>query len=260
MSTLADRIRAHGWKQGSIVDRELASKVQRSGGGECEFVLLSQDCDVVHRSLDVEPSVELISMMRTLRDQADGGYTHGKNPRVLHVEAQDDKLLVFSIHERYIVDRHLLAEHPPAGYIGDGTTQMLTRWVAKRYVRSAFPDVFNDRIRGSDKRIGRALRAHGKGASGIFLQLSDWGELDDDQDYEITIVVVIHDDELEAEAANLASKLMQHMDACSGVSVKDVRCVGERDFTIYDLRTYKRWDFDSRSYSGRPGGEVVPNA
>jgi len=40
--------------------------------------------------------------------------------------------------------------------------------------------------------------------------------------------------------------------------VEDHQLVSEAEFTLEDLRFFKRWDWDYRSLSGEPGGDVVP--
>lgn len=265
-----EQIRHRGWRQGSIVGSELATKLDdalswKAGDGR-ELVVISQDCDVVHRSLDVEPKVEMIAATRTPGAASDAALAHGKNPRWLQLGLDGGERLEFSVQERYVVDRAWLGDHDPAGHLDVASTRLLATWLAKRYVRSAFPDHFNDRIdTKAEKKINKALKAHGEGASGIFLLLDDWGELDEGEDYEAVIIVVcpvrvLDDPTREDDVAKLAPRLMEILNSCEGLSVQDARHVGEDEFTIHDFRSYKRWDFDFRSHSGRPGGEVAPNA
>lgn len=261
--TDGESIGLNGWRQGSVVGAALAREI-RDGGTVAQnriFVVASQDCDVVHRSFETEPSVELIAGIETAEAPA-AQLAYGKNPRLLHVAHLSGRL-EFSITERLVVDRSLLARHEPAGRLDDASVRILALWLAKRYIRSAFPDTFNERVRPAAKKIERALKTYGKDASGIFVALNDWGELEAGQAYRGLIAVVFpvevgDDNEREAGVAELAAKLLQALDGCEGIEIEDVRHIAEDEFTLHDLHTYKRWEFDFRSHSGRPGGAVSP--
>lgn len=216
---------------------------------------------MVHGSFDAEPHVEVIAALRSPDAALDPQLAHGKNPRRLHLPFGDGDRLEFAIKDRYFVDRALFADHRPAARLGETDTRLLATWIAKRYVRTAFPDAFNDRIKGAAKKIDKALKTHGRGASGIFLTLDHWDEVDDTVPYNIAIVVlcpvaVAEDETRESEVAALVPKLLAVMDACNGINVRDAQYVSESEFTLDDLHTYKRWEFDFRSHSGRPGGSI----
>ncbi len=260
-----NQIRRNGWRQGSVVASELAETIaaETSSPDGAVFIVASQDCDVVHGSLDAEPKVEVIAALKSPDAEPDPQLAHGKNPRRLHLRFGEGDRLEFAIKDRYFVDRALLVDHQPAERLDETDTRLIANWIAKRYVRSAFPDAFNDRITGAARKIDKALKAHGEGASGIFLILDHWDEVDDAVPYNVVIVVtcpvaVAEDESREAEVAALASKLMTALDACKGINVLDAQHVAENDFTLDDLHTHKRWEFDFRSHSGRPGGSISP--
>lgn len=199
----------------------------------------------------------------------DGGpqtnFAHGKNPRRLHLPSTDGGRMEFDIQERVTVERALLSAVSPANTLDGPEVRQLASWLAKRYVRAAYPDAFNDRVRSAQRKIDKALKSYGEGASGVFLALNSWEELSDDDEYEVVVIVtcpldVANDAKKEAVVAQLAPKIMEALEGCEGVSVLDARHVSEDEFTLHDLRTYKRWDFDHRSFSGRPGGPTVPES
>ena len=40
---------------------------------------------------------------------------------------------------------------------------------------------------------------------------------------------------------------MAALDVCDGINVLDAQHVAENEFTLHDLHTHKRWEFDFRS-------------
>lgn len=259
----AEQIKRVGWSQGSIVGAELAQTLAQGSNAEPArvWVIASPDCDVVHASFEVDPQVELVAAVAAAKPP-DGQLSHGRNPRVLQLPDSEGRL-EFRIAHRLAIERTLLARHAPTRTLDDAAIRMLARWVAKRYVRQAFPDAFNERIRPATRKIDRALKRHGVDASGIFVALNDWGELQEQDAYRAVISVVFPDavglDEArEAKLAQLAAALRTALDACDGIEVADARHLGESEVTLHDLHTFKRWEFDFRSHSGRPGGPISP--
>jgi hypothetical protein len=82
-------IKDRGWRQGSVLPTELAHRVAVSRfpdwGADDRAIIISQDCDIVHDSYEVEPFVELI---RAKHSSVENGLTrHGRNPRRLQLDA-----------------------------------------------------------------------------------------------------------------------------------------------------------------------------
>lgn len=48
------------------------------------------------------------------------------------------------------------------------------------------------------------------------------------------------------------------LDACDGIAVVNHELVSEAAFTLADLQYFQRWDWDYRSHSGEPGGDIAP--
>ncbi len=261
----AEEIGARGWRQGSVLPGEIAVSISPEYEGAW-LVVLSQDCDVVHRSFDVEPEVELVIFRPVPGAGSDPQLTHGKNPRRLQLIAADGTVVEADIRDRLRVDRKMLATKAPNAdrNFNGAQVRQLARWVAKRYIRSAFPDVFNGRWEPNKKKIEKAFKKHGVNASGIFLRLSSWDELPPETSYKLIIVVVCEKDvaddgALEADVAELPGALHAAFDGCDGIDVVDAQLISEAEFTLHDAKIHKRWDVDFRSYSGRPGGPVAPD-
>lgn len=266
----ASKISASGWQQGSVLPDELAGEVRASAGPETTnppiFVVLSQDCDLVHPSYEIEPNVELI--VGRLVDAADNNLRHGRNPRRLHLDVKSgtgSTVVAFSIHERLLVSRAVLENHSPHASVRlrAEDRRLLCEWVAKRYVRAAFPDEFNERARAACKKIEKELKRDGEHVTGLFLMIDPDRELAADVEYRAILRVTARRETLtdiatEQRLVRVANTIATALGTCKGILVEDHQLVSEGEFTLEDLRFFKRWDWDYRSHSGEPGGEVAP--
>jgi hypothetical protein len=261
-----ESIKIHGWRQGSVVPPELATRVAIPrfadwGPNDCA-VLLSQDCDVVHGSYEAEPTVEFIrARISTAHDALT---RHGRNPRRLQIEIGAGTLLDFAVHDRWIVDRRELESHPPDANLSvDGEAlHVLVEWIAKRYTRPAFPDVFNERRAASTKKIEKELKRNGRLVTGVFLAITPNAECASDETYQVALRVTATKETLasrsvETELVRTTKSIADALDACDGIQVVDHALVSESAFTLADLQFFRRWDWDYRSYSGEPGGEIA---
>jgi hypothetical protein len=179
------------------------------------MVVLTQDCDLVHPSYEVEPNVEI--MVGALIARADNGLRHGRNPRRLHLDFQRSgvpAVLAFSIHDRIIVPRSVLEDHAPHNSIrlARDERRLLCEWVAKRYVRAAFPDAFNERARAAHQKIEKELKRNGEHVTGLFLMIDPDQECATGQDYRIVLRVTsrseaVADEKTELILVRLAKRL-----------------------------------------------------
>lgn len=261
-------IKDHAWRQGSVFPAAQAARVAASRftdwGADDRAVLLSQECDVVHGSYEVEPTVELIRAK--LASAADVVVCHGRNPRRLQLETRAGPRLNLSVHDRWVVARSELESHPPDPSLAvDGESlHILVEWIAKRYTRPAFPDAFNERRAGSTKKIEKALKKNGEQITGIFLAISPNEECSNDDTYKVALRVTAAKDTLaeknvELDLVRATKQIADALDACEGIDVVDHALVSEAAFTLDDLRYFQRWDWDFRSHSGEPGGEIAPS-
>ncbi len=261
-------IKDRGWRQGSVLPTEIAERVAAprfvDWGADDRAILLSQDCDVVHGSYDVEPSVELIrAKVSAVKDAV---VRYGRNPRKLQLESGPDAFLNLSVHDRWSVPRSELETHPPEPTLSvqAESLHVLVEWVAKRYTRPAFPDAFNDRRAGATRKIEKELKKNGTLITGLFLLISPNEECADDEVYEVALRVTaakttLATKSIEAELARTTRQIADALGACDGIEVVDHAVVSEAAFTLDDLQYFQRWDWDYRSHSGEPGGGIAPS-
>jgi hypothetical protein len=182
---VSDLIRTAGWRQGSIVGRAdtevvLAASVdQVPDRGVLPFclVVVTQDCDLVQEP-DIEPFVELI-LCKEVAD-AEPLYQNGRNPRLLHIQSiglqEPASWLEISIHNRFRVQKEDLANltADKGTHLAAQDVRLLSRWIARRYTRPAFPDTFNRRLKTVDQRLERLFKSKdGRVVTGIFLDVAD---------------------------------------------------------------------------------------
>ena len=213
---------------------------------------------------ELEPFVEFIVGLES--DPLEPLFRHGRNPRLLHLQTEDERgpgpSLLFSIQDRFripkealaaaAVERQLRLEQEGAG--------LLRRWIAKRYTRAAFPDAFNVRLDAVDRRLESLFKsAEGQIITGVFLDVPD-EEFDEERPYEIAVRISAQSDAWDSEDSRVAlnrfeERLSSIIDDCDGILLvdDDIDTMPESHLTLADLRKYSRLDRDYRSLPQREG-------
>jgi hypothetical protein len=253
----AEQIRANHWRQGCVLlpeqlpEEVLASFSLPVGDGRLLYVL-THDCDLVQADFTKEPYVELLLI--TPVSVADGNLTHGKNSRLLDFNVGVSAYRA-SCHDRFRIDRQLLAKQAPSAVhpIDTALCDLITDWISKRYIRPAFPDAFNIRLNREARAIRKYLKKYGQMFERIYIICNpQLEELSDDEDYQLTVWLVLEDPEAGPgdvrTAQELVVQLEQILDGCRGIKVLDCRVVRESEITLAHLRILSLWDFDDLSY------------
>ena len=187
-----DRVAALGWGQGAILDRRVAEFAwehapERVKQGDRDRLLVtSHDCDILNASIVKEPLVEVLRA-RATDDSAGqrGPFSSGRNPRALRlsdVSVQgDDVALDLAVHDRWGIPRELLMEEAPADRLPPREGRLVAEWLAKRYIRSAFPTEFDRRWSGKSR--------HSSWIQGVYLRLHTLRELPADEPYKCHLLL-----------------------------------------------------------------------
>lgn len=241
------------WSQGDLLPDDIAKKVlpedELKKGARA--VVVSHDCDLVHHSLENEPVVEVLLLHAVA---AQGDLTQAKNPRRIHLPYAENGMVIYYeafIHRRLFIDRRLLAEAAPVkgGFDADARDD-LRQWLAKRYVRAAFPTEFDKRISGIKKKLKKALDTQeGKAISGIYIFLDPDAELPAGTAYKIIIrgtmrAVVFDESPLVKKCESLLGKMAALFASCDGIEVLEHAIQSEARFSVDEVRLTKRWDAD----------------
>ena len=245
------------WRQGSVIPRELldSGALPNDLDPDAKLIVISQDCDVVHPSYNVEPFVEYFIARRIT--SRDGRRTRGKNPRFLQFEALingDGRLFEINANEKFRIDRWILDRgDPEAGVmITPGQIRALARWAAKRYNRSSFPTGFDQRISARVReKIEKLMTRYGGDISGTFIAfLSSDGELREEDAYKILVHVVAQKEAFdggvrEADLLKVKAELTTLLGQCSGIElVETVELDSESEFSLDDYFNTRLWDYE----------------
>lgn len=251
-----EEIRRKGWVQGAVIAPEsahaLTFRVPLVVEDDCALIVISQSCDVVQRDLEKEPWVEVLKARRA--QEADGNLAHGKHPRLVQFELEGIAYNA-SCNDRVTFPREELAKIvPDSRQLGDYTVDMLAEWIAKRYVRPAFPDELNRRIDVQRSEISKVLKKHGAPISQILLHHAPDDELPESEgDYTILLKLVMAEDDYADKSKKEAAlkavlPLEKALKACPGIKVADCSLSSESGITLDDLRYSAPWDFDYLTY------------
>jgi len=253
-----------GWIQGSVIGLDVIAALGQSDASWA--VLISQDCDIV-QSATVEHSVEVI--LGTDIDAVRPDCQHGKNPRQLDLilmHGDVHKHVCFDARKRLMVRKEVLASHSPDHQLSPESTDLLVRWVAKRYTRVAWPDQFNERLKTISTKLERLFKDDtGKSVTAIWLRLDPLREeLPSDENYRLMVwLTVSAETRLDAAESRrvqqFENRFRELLDHCKGIDLEEIETRSESDVTLEDLRQFRRFDRDYRSLAPTPGGATAPD-
>ena len=258
-------IRDNGWLQGSVFGRAdhgslidyLPDTIQ-VGENDC-LIVVSHSCDVLNRSAQKEPYVEVCVAKPC---EHDNSKRNGKNSRLLQVSLEESGTAhAIEIHakDRFFLPRTLLAElYPdPDRQLNKSDIEILRSWLAARYHRSAFPDAFNERTNQAFNNVRKRAKAVSAHVSAIFIALDPQEEeLPDGQSYSVAIIGAIPDEILDVEPDArqqvdlFLTELATQLAKCKGIRVVDHDAQLESEISIRDLRHLRRLDYDDLSFKG----------
>lgn len=267
----ATSIKEAGWRQGSILPATLVTSLVNEGalpeGTETHrWIVLSHSCDVTNSSFDREPHVELIPLAPI--DTQDGGLRWMKNPRRFHVQPDGHTdCFEVDIHKRVVLPRIVLLNQAPdeSVVLGGECISEIAHWVARRYIRTAFPDRFNTLCQPVFEKLRRRLKAKGELLTGLYVKLSDSGQTTEGKDYRLTVIgsvrTQIHEDpDQRDEAYALFDEIVAALDGQPGLLVEYSDLLSEATLSVDDLRTLRRLDLDDLSVRGNSISELAPEA
>lgn len=261
------------WRQGTILHKsvleERDSEPSLVGHVEDEDVLIviSQDCDLVNPSLEKEPYAEIL-LGRRMKGAPNGNFTLGKNPRRYHLPGKKDGSDIafdVSVHDKARILREQLIGKSPDSSVTFESIEIsaLASWIARRYVRAAFPTEFNERLKSAESAIARALKQNGGPLTGVFFRLSSAEELPADQTYHVIIRGTVlretyKNDKAMVAATTAIDAIEVAVAGCKGIEVDDSDVDSEDDFSMTDLRETFRWEAESLSYKEGDAESIAP--
>lgn len=270
----ASAVFENGWRQGAVLSRDLVLQLMSQnqimpifGRQGCEgssvaidanddlLMVISQDCDLVQSSWEKEPFAELLR----IRIAGNGNLPlpWGQNPREIQFDdpPQEHKptKYVSTVHERYSISRRFLANAQPdtTRVISEENVKRLCLWVSRRYVRAAFPNNFNARIKRKMDELAKKqsfLDTNRDLLTAVYMRVPD-NECAVDETYEIFVWGTMKiDDYQDASKREIGQRVMDlieaTLDECGGIEINECLLKSEQDVSLDHLRTWKRWDYD----------------
>jgi hypothetical protein len=258
------------WRQGSVLvqkDFQTADLPDSPDAGLA--VAISHDCDIANENLDAEPAVEFI--FARIIEQHNGNYTHGKNPRILHLYCTHEgrpAFLELLASKRAIVHKNALeAVQPDQTYeLNVSSRRILQSWLAARYRRHALPNSLVDRLSAVFGYIEKEGKKNSSGILSFRLSYEPEDELSPEEPYELWLSIVYTTDE--AEYGPMAEKIVSNLNAefprllkktqdYGTVDLRQCEAFSEMEFTLRDMRETVEYHLEHLSYRTEPPGPVV---
>lgn len=255
-------IEAHGWRQGSVMGPALAARAfgvaptgVTAGPGDW-LIVTSHDCDVANGQLDKEPYVEVLRA--AVVPKLDKHQVAGRNPRMLGLEVERDGaavVLAASVHDRWRLPREWLVDEKPDWQIPGKQRRLVAEWLAKRYIRSAFPTAFDQRWRGTMKDWITLLTSHSEWIQGVYLRLSTLDELETTEAYGVSLIVAAPKEaKAKADWPRRQNEIATAVDGFwqqfgPGIAFVEVDVITTAELTLADLELYQRFDADWVSFA-----------
>jgi len=266
-----DEVANLGWCQGAILGEKLADLARQHAAsalslvGEDWFIVTSHDCDVVNFSLEKEPVIEIVRAVISQTKKVDKQQSLGRNPRTLQLAIEHNErpvMLSCSVHERWFMPRELLLQEAPAGHLSDKERRLVAEWLAKRYIRAAFPTAFDQRWRSKLKDWEKLLKARSEWIQGIYLRLSTLDELPQEKSYQCHLLVAVPQRKKnDAAWPEKREELEETITAFWSQFEPGIQCIGVEplgtdEVTLADIEPYQRFDADWVSFDD--GTPITP--
>ena len=256
------------WRQGSVLVQKDFQAVGLTDSPDTDLAIaISHDCDIANDNPDTEPAVEFI--FARILEQHNGNYTHGKNPRILHLDYTGNEQTIWLellASSKVMVQKNLLCQTQPDQVYNLTAIQTLQSWLAVRYRRIALPNSLVDRLRSVSTYIEKECKKNSSGILSFRLSYEPQDELIPEEPYELWLSLVYVADK--AEYATMTAKIAQNLktefpnllEKTKGSGTVDLRkceAVSEMEFTLRDLRDTVEYNLEHLSYRTDPSGPII---
>lgn len=262
----AKALRQAGWHQGAVcAASDVAALLQPpahpvlSISDEDWLMLMTQTCDLLQGDLEKEPRVELLRLTPT-RPSVSASLGWTQHPRFIQIERSTASGRLYAcIHDRVWVPRERFDLLTPDATreVAPEDIRMLVKWVASRYLRPAYPDAFNDRLKPIQKELTRFWKANKGRLRAAYCVFAREDELPEEESYEVAFVLVHPRTVAIAEAQSLADQFEAIFSSCDGIEV-EAKAMADTDFSLFHLDRYTRWELDHLSFSDPAGCPLPP--
>lgn len=272
--SLGEDVAILGWCAGAVVPQDMlpviAQHLVRPGEeiaiklAETDwFVIVSQTCDVVARTREAEPFVEVLHCKQI--DKLRVQYKDFRSTRIIDFRPhlKDHETTVLTAHavaDRYLIPRELLKNCAPDGkrFLSKDATRRIMGWYALRASRPSWPDAFVARIKKETlQALENALLPLKDDIAEVRIIIKEKEqELDSSQLYNLVVYFVVDaeiwDSNIEGRKAIQSSyfTFVSVLKSCGGFEVnEDISgAVSGNDFTWQETRASEEWNFANLSH------------
>jgi hypothetical protein len=240
--SLGNELLALGWKCGAVVPAEASDLLkvhidrqqlvhEAAPRTDHWFVVLSQTCDVVARTLEQEPLVEILRCVPVKKMRK--GRKNLESTR--YIDFMPDQirfpgvfLAAHATGDRFTIPRgELRAVTPDATRcLSERAVALLQRWYALRYSRPAWPDELTERLAMRRERLLDALAPLNDDRSEMRVQIKD--PLAPDGPYTLAVFLVVDETVWTGDAAARSIAIgafgafVAALSACNGIKVDEI--------------------------------------
>lgn len=268
------------WRQGQILKHEDAVSLGiLTKENTCvKVVVISHDCDLQSAS---EPKIELIAgpLLKGAKS-----FARAKHPRILHLYFENTleaglDAIELKHDNKLQIDKNKFTglECDSSFSISPEEKQGLKQWLAARYGRPAFPDVFESRLRAFDskkfkfeKELAKIISQHSRHLIGIFFDLGEerFSDLEEGIPYELNIHMVYDTINGGIEARQEVEQAVQCVNELfisyygepsesELIALMSCNAVPDTEFTLYALRRMDQWRVEYISLMGDEIGDYL---
>jgi hypothetical protein len=263
MDNLRQRLIDAGWRQGVLV-----GPGRFGHAGACAFVVLNQTCDCINPKVENEPWLELLPLVK-LTGKPDSHMKNGRNPRQIHFQIRESGEEIWvgakiSEIERFDRSEQLSLSIASEFILPEAVLEDLIQWRAARYLRTAFPDAFENAFRPLTERFAKAIGEHDRLIDSILISLTPFAELQAEERYEIEVNLMIEPDVVARIAdvqalRGIASKLKGILEESPAIASASCHVTDLDDMTLWEARRFLDFTrFDYLSF-GQDEAEPEPS-
>lgn len=264
-----------GWQQCSIFDSKSCPELYNLLTTQHKienafFMVLSHPCSLLNSNLESEPYLEYIICEKI--ENLDGNATNGKNPRLLHIELRECGGVKFKLEQknRGFIDKSGIAKHAPLySNLLIENESLITRWMANRYITTALPDEFENRIKNQKSKLTKAFATDaGRLCKAVYISMNEFiKDLDENENYVFFLVFLLSAKSYEKyveEEGNSKSifndfinRILKIYKSVEGVELEKAIFISEKQLTIGQIESgqLKKWQFDYISLA--KGGQII---
>lgn len=250
------QIESLGWRQGAVLPTtaEIAQAVRLMPFAQFDslpespfwLILVSQDCDVVCDSLEVEPAVEVLVALPIEREKE--RHRQLRHPRELHLTLEGDggarQPVSLHIRNRGLLERRLLTNHRPAAElrIPSLVIDQVSSFLSARYARVAYPGAFEYRFRRAKKALIGVFETYAGELQEVFLVVRPFEEVAPEVAYTLTVYAVVHDHVADGPSnrfntlkQEIAAAIRKPLRNCEGIELEKVTVCGRDEITLREF-------------------------